>query len=108
VVVRIGTCGWSYDHWQPELYAPGLPAAGRLARHAAIFPTAELNSSFYRWPRPSAFTNWRRKLPALRGCGMHLAASQAPMSPIHLQQMQPAANQGKSPVPGSGKHRGAP
>jgi hypothetical protein len=27
VVIRIGTCGWSYDHWQPELYAPGLPAA---------------------------------------------------------------------------------
>jgi uncharacterized protein YecE (DUF72 family) len=57
VVVRIGTCGWSYDHWQPELYAPGLPAGDQLARYAAIFPTAELNSSFYRWPRPSAFTN---------------------------------------------------
>ena len=26
-MIRIGTCGWSYDHWQPELYAPGLPAA---------------------------------------------------------------------------------
>jgi uncharacterized protein YecE (DUF72 family) len=43
VVVRIGTCRWSDDHWQPELYAPG-----RLARYAAGFPTAELNSSFYR------------------------------------------------------------
>jgi uncharacterized protein YecE (DUF72 family) len=63
VVVRIGTCGWSHDHWQPELYAPGLPAAARLARYAASCPTAELNSSFYRWPRPSAFRNWRRKLP---------------------------------------------
>ena len=63
VVVRIGTCGWSHDHWQPELYAPRLPAAARLARYAASCPTAELNSSFYRWPRPSAFRNWRRKLP---------------------------------------------
>jgi hypothetical protein len=27
VVIRIGTCGWSYHHWQPELYAPGIPAA---------------------------------------------------------------------------------
>jgi uncharacterized protein YecE (DUF72 family) len=26
-VIRIGTCGWSYDHLQPELYAPGLPAS---------------------------------------------------------------------------------
>jgi uncharacterized protein YecE (DUF72 family) len=55
VVIRIGTCRWSYDHWQPELYAPGLPAAA--------FPTAELNSGFYRWPRPSAFRHWRQKLP---------------------------------------------
>jgi uncharacterized protein YecE (DUF72 family) len=61
VVVRIGTCGWRDDHRQPELYAPVLP--GRLARYAAALPTAELNSSFYRWPRPSAFSHWRHKLP---------------------------------------------
>jgi uncharacterized protein YecE (DUF72 family) len=63
VVVRIGTSGWSYDHWEPELYPPGLPARDRLARYAADFGTAELNSSFYRWPRPSAFGSWRRRLP---------------------------------------------
>jgi hypothetical protein len=63
VAIRIGTSGWSYDHWAPELYAPGLPAGDRLARYAAAFATAELNSSFYRWPRPSAFSGWRRKLP---------------------------------------------
>ena len=63
MVVRIGTSGWSYDHWQPELYPPGLPAAARLARYAAAFATAELNSSFYRWPRPAAFRGWRHKLP---------------------------------------------
>jgi uncharacterized protein YecE (DUF72 family) len=32
VVIRIGTSGWSYDHWHPELYPPGLPAGDRLAR----------------------------------------------------------------------------
>jgi hypothetical protein len=48
VVIGIGTCGWRYDHCQPELYAPGLPASERLARYAAAFATAELNSSFYR------------------------------------------------------------
>ena len=63
MVVRIGTSGWSYGHWQPELYAPGLPPGDRLACYAAAFSTAELNSSFYRWPRPSAFGSWRRKLP---------------------------------------------
>jgi uncharacterized protein YecE (DUF72 family) len=42
---------------------PGSRPPGRLARYAAALPTAELNSSFYRWPRPSAFRHWQRKLP---------------------------------------------
>ena len=63
MVTSIGTAGWSYDHWEPELYPPGLPAADRLARYAAAFSTVELNSSFYRWPRPAAFAAWRRRLP---------------------------------------------
>jgi uncharacterized protein YecE (DUF72 family) len=62
--VRIGTSGWSYDHWHPELYPPGLPPRDRLARYAAAFSTAELNSSFYRWPGPAAFRGWRDRLPA--------------------------------------------
>jgi len=43
VVIRIGTSGWSYDHWAPELYAPGTqPVTGWLARYAAAFATAEV------------------------------------------------------------------
>jgi uncharacterized protein YecE (DUF72 family) len=52
MVAWIGTSGWSYDHWHPELYPPGLPPRSRLGRYSAAFPTAELNSSFYRWPAP--------------------------------------------------------
>ena len=63
MVIRIGTSGWSYDHWHPELYPLGLPLRDRLARYAVAFPTAELNSSFYRWPRPTAFRGWRDRLP---------------------------------------------
>jgi uncharacterized protein YecE (DUF72 family) len=63
VTVYVGTSGWSYDHWEPELYPPGLRPRDRLARYAAQFRTAELNSSFYRWPRPAAFASWRRRLP---------------------------------------------
>jgi uncharacterized protein YecE (DUF72 family) len=66
VVIRIGTCGWSYDHWQPELYAPGFPAGDRLARYAAAFPTAELNSSFYRW-RQELPEGFRLSVKAPRG-----------------------------------------
>ena len=63
MVIRIGTSGWSYDHWHPELYPPELAVRDRLACYAAAFPTAELNSSFYRWPPPPAFGHWRQVLP---------------------------------------------
>jgi uncharacterized protein YecE (DUF72 family) len=62
-VILVGTSGWSYDHWEPELYPPGLPARDRLGRYASEFPTAELNSSFYRWPAAAAFRGWQRRLP---------------------------------------------
>lgn len=62
--MRIGTSGWSYDHWAGVLYRPGLPAAGRLARYAEVFDTVELNASFYRWPPQTAFAGWRERLPA--------------------------------------------
>jgi uncharacterized protein YecE (DUF72 family) len=62
-VIRIGTSGWSYDHWQDVLYPPGLPARDRLAAYVARFDTVELNASFYRWPRDTSFASWRRRLP---------------------------------------------
>jgi uncharacterized protein YecE (DUF72 family) len=62
--IYVGTSGWSYSHWEPELYPPGLPVGDRLDRYSAVFSTAELNSSFYRWPRPAAFRGWARRLPA--------------------------------------------
>ena len=61
--IRIGTSGWSYDHWTDVLYPPGLPAAKRLTRYVDEFDTVELNASFYRWPRDAAFTGWRQRLP---------------------------------------------
>ena len=74
MAVRIGTSGWSYGHWHPELYPPGLPVGDRLACYAAAFGTAELNSSFYRWPQAAAFGNWRDRLPE----GFRLSVHKAP------------------------------
>jgi uncharacterized protein YecE (DUF72 family) len=63
VTVRIGTSGWSYDHWTNVLYPPGLPSARRLSRYVEEFDTVELNASFYRWPKDSTFAGWREQLP---------------------------------------------
>src|SRR3984957_21278073 len=70
-VTSIGTSGWSYDHWAPELYPPGLPPGQRLARYAASFGTVELNATFYRWPRHPTFASRRRGLAA----GVRLAVN---------------------------------
>ena len=71
--IRIGTSGWSYDHWEHVLYPPGLPPWERLGRYVQEFDTVELNASFYRWPRDSTFAGWRRRLPD--GFGMSVKAS---------------------------------
>jgi uncharacterized protein YecE (DUF72 family) len=62
-MIRIGTSGWSYDHWNGVLYPAKLPVAKRLAHYVDEFDTVELNASFYRWPRDAAFTGWRQRLP---------------------------------------------
>nr|WP_090341979.1 DUF72 domain-containing protein [Mycolicibacterium malmesburyense]CRL72173.1 hypothetical protein CPGR_02235 [Mycolicibacterium malmesburyense] len=63
MTIRIGTSGWSYDHWKDVLYPAGTPTAKRLARYVEEFDTVELNASFYRWPKDSAFAGWRERLP---------------------------------------------
>jgi uncharacterized protein YecE (DUF72 family) len=61
--VHVGTSGWSYSHWENVLYPPGLPPAERLGRYVQAFGTAELNASFYRWPKERTFAGWNRRLP---------------------------------------------
>jgi uncharacterized protein YecE (DUF72 family) len=62
-VIRIGTSGWSYDHWMGLLYPERTPVAKRLALYTAEFNTVELNASFYRWPKDATFAGWRERLP---------------------------------------------
>jgi uncharacterized protein YecE (DUF72 family) len=62
-MIRIGTSGWSYNHWTDVLYPTGLPVSARLARYVKEFDTVELNASFYRWPRDATFEGWRQRLP---------------------------------------------
>ncbi|MCV7321698.1 DUF72 domain-containing protein [Mycolicibacterium confluentis] len=61
--VRVGTSGWSYDHWKDVLYPPGTPVGRRLEHYVHEFDTVELNASFYRWPKDSTFAGWQQRLP---------------------------------------------
>ena len=79
---RIGTSGWSYDHWENVVYRPGLPARDRLAAYVERFDTVELNASFYRWPRETTFALWRHRLPA----GFQLSVK-APRGLTHAKKL---------------------
>lgn len=63
MAVRVGTSGWSYEHWQGVLYPQGAPRRARLDYYAARFRTVEVNSTYYRWPKDATFASWRRRTP---------------------------------------------
>jgi uncharacterized protein YecE (DUF72 family) len=64
----IGTSGWSYSHWaRGRFYPNGLKPGQWLAFLAGHFNTVELNTSFYRPPRPEYIERWRDQVPGGSG-----------------------------------------
>ncbi|HEV7605407.1 MAG TPA: DUF72 domain-containing protein [Candidatus Limnocylindrales bacterium] len=62
MTVRIGTSGFSYEHWRGRYYPPG--SRGReFAFYASMFETVELNVTFYRMPAAATFRTWARQAP---------------------------------------------
>src|SRR6266702_3371185 len=61
-VVRIGCSGWSYQHWRDPVYH-GRPAGEWLRRYADMFPTVEVNASFYRLPALRTVQTWADRSP---------------------------------------------
>src|SRR5438270_4411057 len=61
--VRLGCSGWSYAHWREPVYH-GLPAGRWLGRYGELFPTVEVNASFYRLPTRHAAELWAERSPA--------------------------------------------
>ena len=59
----IGTSGWSYAHWEGELYPKGTPSYQYLMHYLNHFDTVELNSSYYHWPHDSTFQSWHLRVP---------------------------------------------
>lgn len=48
--ILVGTSGYSYNEWVGPVYPEGTAREDFLARYAAMFPTVELNFSYYRMP----------------------------------------------------------
>ena len=66
-VLRAGTSGFSYPEWKGTFYPAGLPAGGMLRHYASVFPTVEINNTFYRYPTDETLRQWAAAVgPAFR------------------------------------------
>jgi len=61
--VRVGTSGWSYDHWAGVFYPEHLGAAHRLEYYSRQFSTVEIDATFYRLPSENAVKTWHDTVP---------------------------------------------
>ena len=56
----IGTSGWYYDEWVGPFYNR---KSGMFTKYTKVFKTAEINSTFYRYPSPRTVLGWYRTAP---------------------------------------------
>ena len=61
--IRIGISGWRYAPWRGSFYPQDLPQKDELCHAAAIFPSIELNGSFYSLQRPESYAHWYAQTP---------------------------------------------
>ena len=61
--IHIGTSGWSYTHWKENFYPLKLPRNHWLNFYAGVFPTVEVNTTFYRAPLESTTKKWSHDVP---------------------------------------------
>lgn len=61
---RVGCSGWSYADWRGPVYPVDLPTKDWFAAYTDLFDTVELNTTFYRLPRPETVETWRERAPA--------------------------------------------
>jgi len=62
-MIRIGTSGWTYQHWRGVFYPDDLPQSRWFDHYCRFFDTVELNATFYRLFPEKTFEGWRRKAP---------------------------------------------
>lgn len=61
--IRIGISGWTYAPWRGSFYPSRLPHKKELGYAAKLFPSIEINGTFYGLQRPEAFGLWRNETP---------------------------------------------
>ncbi|HEX3631238.1 MAG TPA: DUF72 domain-containing protein [Casimicrobiaceae bacterium] len=62
--IRIGVSGWRYPPWRGVFYPKGLQQRRELEFASRVFPSIELNGSFYSLQRPENYATWYTETPA--------------------------------------------
>lgn len=63
ITVRVGVSGWRYAPWRGQFYPKGLKQKDELAHLSSVFPTVEINGTFYNLQTPDAFGRWADATP---------------------------------------------
>jgi uncharacterized protein YecE (DUF72 family) len=61
----IGCSGFHYKEWKDVFYPAGLPQRKWFDYYSKHFNTLELNTTFYRFPKPHALRNWYNNSPEI-------------------------------------------
>jgi uncharacterized protein YecE (DUF72 family) len=59
--LHIGTSSWNYKDWIGPFYPPGTKPADMVAFYSTIFPSVEVDASYYGIPRATAAETWKRR-----------------------------------------------
>jgi uncharacterized protein YecE (DUF72 family) len=60
--VFLGTSGWSYKEWEEVFYQKGEKR--KLRAYSQVFKTAEIDSTFYRFPSKGTVMGWLKYSPS--------------------------------------------
>ncbi|NUS61477.1 MAG: DUF72 domain-containing protein [Lysobacter sp.] len=82
-MIRIGISGWRYAPWRGVFYPPGLPQKRELEYAARLFPTIEINGSFYSLQSPASWQAWHDATP-----GHFVFAVKGPRFVTHILRLR--------------------
>lgn len=62
-MIRIGISGWRYKPWRGVFYPKGLRQKDELPFASRVFPSIEINGTFYALQKPAHFQLWDSQTP---------------------------------------------
>jgi len=63
VKFRVGTSGWTYEHWKDVFYPKNLPKSRWFTYYLSQFSTVEVNATFYQSFKYQTYLNWYERTP---------------------------------------------